>query len=39
VAEAESLAKTMEHDQRAVAAQAAARVADVRQRAAAIDWS
>jgi hypothetical protein len=39
VAEAESLAKTMEHDQHAVAAQVAARVEDVRQRAAAIDWS
>jgi hypothetical protein len=39
VAEAESLAKAMEHDQHAVAAQVAARVADVRQRAAAIDWS
>ena len=39
VAEAESLAKTMEHDQHAVAAQVAARVEEVRQRAAAIDWS
>ncbi|MGH3557953.1 MAG: hypothetical protein ACRDTK_10790 [Mycobacterium sp.] len=39
VAEAESLAKTMESDQYAVAAQVAARVEDVRQRAAAIDWS
>lgn len=39
VAEAESLAKTMEHDQLAVAAQVAARVEDVQQRAAAIDWS
>jgi hypothetical protein len=39
VAEAESLAKTMEHDQHAVAAQVAARVEGVRQRAAAIDWS
>jgi hypothetical protein len=39
VAEAESLAKTMQNDQRAVSAQVAARVEDVRQRAAAIDWS
>jgi hypothetical protein len=39
VAEAESLSKTMEHDQHAVAAQVAARVEGVRQRAAAIDWS
>ena len=39
VAEAESLAKTMEVDQHAVAAQVAARVEDVRERAAAIDWS
>lgn len=39
VAEAESLARTMEHDQHAVSAQVAARVEDVRQRAAAIDWS
>jgi hypothetical protein len=39
VAEAESLAKTMQNDQYAVAAQVAARVEDVRQRAAAIDWS
>jgi hypothetical protein len=39
VAEAESLAKTMEHDQHAVAGQVAARVEGVRQRAAAIDWS
>ncbi|MDT5143433.1 MAG: hypothetical protein QOD02_1912 [Mycobacterium sp.] len=39
VAEAESLAKTMEHDQHAVAAQVTARVEGVRQRAAAIDWS
>jgi hypothetical protein len=38
VAEAESLAKTMEHDQHGVAGQVAARVEDVRQRAAAIDW-
>jgi hypothetical protein len=39
VAEAESLAKTMEHEQHAVAAQVAARVKGVQQRAAAIDWS
>jgi hypothetical protein len=39
VAEAESLAKTMEVDQHAVAAHVAARVEDVRERAAAIDWS
>jgi hypothetical protein len=39
VAEAESLARTMEHDQHAVAAHVAARVEDVPQRAAAIDWS
>jgi hypothetical protein len=39
VAEAESLAKTMEHDQHAVAAHVATRVEGVRQRAAAIDWS
>jgi len=39
VAEAESLARTMEHELRAVAAQVAARVEDVRERAAAIDWS
>ncbi|MBV8293246.1 MAG: hypothetical protein JOY55_15780, partial [Mycobacterium sp.] len=39
VAEAESLAKTIEHDQHGVAGQVAARVEDVRQRAAAIDWS
>lgn len=39
VAEAESLAETMQDEQRATAAQAAARVADVRRRAAAIDWS
>jgi hypothetical protein len=39
VAEAESLAKTMEHELQAVAAQVAARVADVRERAAAIDWT
>ena len=39
VAEAESLAKTMEHELRAVAAQVAVRVEDVRERAAAIDWS
>jgi len=39
VAEAESLAATMEHDQHAVAAQVAARVEGVRQRAAVIDWS
>src|SRR5246500_3895321 len=39
VAEAETLAKTMEHEQHAVAAQIAARVEGVQQRAAAIDWS
>jgi hypothetical protein len=39
VAEAESLAKTMEYEQHAVAGQVAARVEGVRQRAAAIDWS
>jgi hypothetical protein len=39
VAEAETLAGTMEHEQRAVAAQAAARLEGVQQRAAAIDWS
>jgi hypothetical protein len=39
VAEAETLARTMEHDQHAVAAQIAARVEGVPQRAAAIDWS
>jgi hypothetical protein len=39
VAEAESLAKTMEHEQHAVAAQVAARVKGVQQCAAAIDWS
>lgn len=39
VAEAESLARTMEHDQHGVAAQGVDRVEDVRQRAAAIDWS
>src|ERR1700744_57704 len=39
VAEAETLASTLEHEQRAVAAQAAARVEGVRERAAAIDWS
>jgi hypothetical protein len=38
VAEAESLAKTMQDEQYAVVAQVAARVEDVRQRAAAIDW-
>jgi hypothetical protein len=38
VAEAETLASTMEHEQRAVAAQVAARVEGVQQRAAAIDW-
>jgi hypothetical protein len=38
VAEAESLAKTMEHELRAVAAHVAARVEDVSERAAAIDW-
>src|ERR1700759_4984279 len=38
VAEAETLAKTMEHDQHAVAAQVAARGEDVQQRAAGIDW-
>jgi hypothetical protein len=38
VAEAEILARTMEHEQHAVAAQIAARVEGVRQRAAAIDW-
>lgn len=37
VAEAESLSKTMEYEQHAVAAQVAARVEGVRQRAAAID--
>ena len=39
VAEAESLAARMEHEQHAVAAQVAARVEGVQQRAAAIDWS
>ncbi|HYY00496.1 MAG TPA: hypothetical protein VE908_13250 [Mycobacterium sp.] len=39
VAEAETLARTMEHEQHAVAAQIAARVEGVQQRAAAIDWS
>jgi hypothetical protein len=39
VAEAESLAKTMQDEQYTVAGQVAARVEDVRQRAAAIDWS
>jgi hypothetical protein len=39
VAEAESLAKTMQDEQYAVAAEVAARVEDVQQRAAAIDWS
>jgi hypothetical protein len=39
VAEAESLAKTMQDEQYAVAAQVAARAENVRQRAAAIDWS
>ncbi len=39
VAEAESLAATMEYEQHAVAAEIAARVQGVQQRAAAIDWS
>src|ERR1700748_3882954 len=39
VAEAETLARTMEHEQHAIAAQIAARVEGVEQRAAAIDWS
>ena len=39
VAEAETLARTMEHEQHAVAAQVEARVEGVRQRAAAIDWA
>ena len=39
VAEAETLAGTMEHEQRAVAAQIAERVQGVQERAAAIDWS
>ena len=38
-AEAETLARTMEHEQHAVAAHIEARVEGVRQRAAAIDWS
>ena len=39
VAEAETLSRTMENEQRAMGAQAAARVEGVQQRAAAIDWS
>jgi hypothetical protein len=39
VAEAETLARTMQNEQQAVAAQVAARVEGVAQRAAAIDWS
>jgi hypothetical protein len=39
VAEAETLAGTMEHEQRAIAAQIAERIEGVHERAAAIDWS